>query len=101
MFDYVRPAEPVECPSCGLDLFMFQTKDGGRDLRVIPESTLSQQGIRSFYELCPGCHGWIEFTADPPQARACTGSLMPERLVCREREPIPGYAMSFRAPEKP
>ena len=59
MFDYVH--FEMDCPNCGARICTFQSKDDRCDMAVIEPDSLS-----NFYEYCPKCKTWVEFTRPTP-----------------------------------
>ena len=60
MFDYIKYA--MDCPSCGIKVDSFQSKDGDCTL-----STLEFWEVDNFYTSCDICGFWIEFTRSVPK----------------------------------
>jgi hypothetical protein len=63
MFDYVNFSMP--CPECGTALNDWQSKSGECTM-----ATVNPDGLGCFYESCPKCKAWIDFTRDTPPVPA-------------------------------
>ena len=72
MFDYVN--FKMKCPSCGVDIGSFQTKDQECELAMLEPDSLV-----NFYTFCT-CGNWIEFSRKFPEHAARDVPLTQEQV---------------------
>ena len=73
LFDYVD--HRMKCPTCGTQIYEFQTKD-----RPWPElEKLNPLDLLNFYAFCPECRTWVEFTRVMPRAESIDAFVMTVR----------------------
>lgn len=55
----------IKCPTCGVEISQFQTKESDCEL-----GKSDWHKVNNFYALCGKCGTWIEFTRKPAESIA-------------------------------
>jgi len=66
MYDKIK--YEMDCPTCGVRVTGFQSKD--KDCKL---ATLEFWEVDNFYALCPKCSTWIEFNRKEPRTPSPIG----------------------------